>query len=107
MSNHKFYNEIVAWASGEEIEWRAHGTDIWRPLDSDHATFIDCYEFRIPPKQAEFFYKRYIKRNAEDTGYLIKIVNYRELTDTLCPCKLSDFVQWIDHDWQTLNVELK
>ena len=47
MQKHKWYNEIVAWASGAEIEYYAYG--IWRDWNAQVGWFED-YEYRIKPQ---------------------------------------------------------
>jgi len=59
---HKWYNEIVAWASGEKIEVYYESQQDWCPVPSN-PTWDDEYEYRIKPQPKEpqylYVYKDY------------------------------------------------
>ena len=50
-TKHKHYDVIVAWAAGEEIEWR-WSSDLWKPLKGN-TVFCDDIEYRIKPKRVK------------------------------------------------------
>ena len=52
MKQHKWYNEIVAWASGAEIEYKFHTVKEWRDIDEPQWD-VDGYEYRIKPQPKE------------------------------------------------------
>ena len=57
MSKHKFYDEIVAWAEGKEIEWRFNSVATmggWESVLSESPRWDDprC-EYRIKPSPKE------------------------------------------------------
>jgi hypothetical protein len=54
MAQHKWHDEIVAWAKGAEIEWRYFDTDSWMPNCNNNPVWHnDEYEFRIKPQPKE------------------------------------------------------
>lgn len=56
MKQHKWYNEIVAWASGAEIEMRWTNGEIhdkWRDVHNGFNWNSDLAEFRIKPQPKE------------------------------------------------------
>ena len=57
MNKHKWHDEIVAWASGEEIEWR-RGIDDWQPKLHEYWYTDDDLEYRIKPtpKEPQYLY---------------------------------------------------
>lgn len=56
MQKHKWYNEIVAWASGAEIEYYDSGVNNWR--DKTFPDWFENYQYRIKPQPVE---PQYIK----------------------------------------------
>ena len=54
---HKWYNEIVAWASGAEIESKVKNTGMWVTVD-DPYWHVKDYEYRIKPsvKEPQYLY---------------------------------------------------
>ena len=52
-TKHKHYDVIVAWAAGEEIEWRYTFTEAWKDLTVEHPVFVESCEFRIKPKRVK------------------------------------------------------
>lgn len=49
MKRHKHYNEIVAWANGEEIQFFSDGCYVeWR--DVRHPSWDELLEYRVKPK---------------------------------------------------------
>ena len=57
MKKHKWYNEIVAWASGAEIEMRATFTQGWNQIDnSDWNTELFVYRIKPQPKEPQYLY---------------------------------------------------
>lgn len=55
VQKHKWYNEIVAWASGAEIEY--YSNSVWLPWH-EHVGWFDEYEYRIKPqpKKPQYLY---------------------------------------------------
>jgi hypothetical protein len=62
MNKHKWHKEIVAWASGAEIEFRyidrLHHSDGWSTSSTDPTWNDEVWEFRIKPqpKQPKYLY---------------------------------------------------
>lgn len=56
MSKHKWYNEIVAWASGAEIEFYNGSILGW--VDKNHEEWFEKYQYRIKPypKEPQYLY---------------------------------------------------
>ena len=54
MTKHKWYNEIVAWASGAEIEFRLP-TGTWKLCDASEEPpqWLENVEYRIKPQPKE------------------------------------------------------
>ena len=48
-TKHPLYDVIVAWAAGEEIEWRWEDSEPWRPIEFNPA-WTDVCQYRIKPK---------------------------------------------------------
>jgi len=46
---HKHCDVIIAYANGEEIEWRADSSDKWRRIE--RPCFEDSYQYRIAEKR--------------------------------------------------------
>jgi len=61
VQKHKWYNEIVAWASGVEIETKHLETGEWITLVQPYWYEDNEYEYRIKPQPKEpqylYFYK--------------------------------------------------
>ena len=82
MKRHKWYNEIVAWANGAEIECMVHGSS-WMPcitLEWDN----DLMYYRIKPQPKEpkhlyVYYDSYVNRVAFTTEENSTIKTYRFL----------------------------
>ena len=57
VQKHKWYNEIVAWASGAIIESKDVATGVWEEVDPYWET-DDEYEYRIKPqpKESQYLY---------------------------------------------------
>ena len=57
MAQHKWHKEIVAWASGAEIEVYYESQQDWCPVPSN-PTWNDEYEYRIKPtpKEPQYLY---------------------------------------------------
>ena len=58
MNKHKWYNEIVAWASGAEIEYRYKFKTMnkwseWGITPAPSFDIAECYEYRIKPQPKE------------------------------------------------------
>lgn len=57
MQKHKWYNEIVAWAMGAEIEYRCLTLDntwsSWMPIDNPKWSISGSDEYRIKPQPKE------------------------------------------------------
>jgi hypothetical protein len=56
VQKHKWYNEIVAWASGAEIEWRTNNGSMhteWKEAGEIPNWHIGIAEFRIKPQPKE------------------------------------------------------
>ena len=50
---HKHRDVIIAWANGEEIEWRQEGIVLWQPTNNVPWALLEDtkgYEYRIKPK---------------------------------------------------------
>lgn len=48
---HKYYDAIVAWASGETIQVREEGSDDeWENFEGEDPSFGSVWEFRVKPK---------------------------------------------------------
>lgn len=65
---HKHYNEIVAWANGETIEFRAEGEKEWEPLgivSSVFPGFLASYEYRVKPKPRTVNYRLWLDVNGK------------------------------------------
>lgn len=52
-TKHRHYDVIVAWAAGEEIEWRYAPKEDWEDLTVEHPVFDERFEFRIKPKRVK------------------------------------------------------
>ena len=51
---HKWHNEIVAWAKGAEIEFKdSNDIDEWLPTREPTWETLDCIEYRIKPQPKE------------------------------------------------------
>ena len=68
MTKHKWYNEIVAWASGAEIEYCSY--DIWDDWNEDIGWY-EGYEYRIKPqpKEPQYLYVYQHETNGISFGY--------------------------------------
>ncbi len=65
---HKWYDVIVAWASGEDIQFRLHGVGDWetyiRCTYTPQPDFRDsAYEWRIKPKVVNKIFRTAIIEN--------------------------------------------
>ena len=49
-TKHVHYDVIVAWAAGEEVEFRWEDSDPWRPIHFNPAWTTSC-QYRIKPKR--------------------------------------------------------
>ena len=47
---HKHRDVIIAWANGEEIEFKTTDECLWRPVDWANPVWFEGYEYRIKPK---------------------------------------------------------
>ena len=50
---HKHRDVIIAWANGEEIQWKPNLEDEWIDLLTDDPSFHEYFEFRIKPKRVK------------------------------------------------------
>jgi hypothetical protein len=50
---HKHADVIIAWANGEEIEWRSENSRNWFPINWSNPSWNDCVEYRIKPKRVK------------------------------------------------------
>jgi hypothetical protein len=46
---HKHHNEIIAWANGAEIEFRAHPALDWCPCHKNKPDWLEHVEYRVKP----------------------------------------------------------
>ena len=56
MQKHKWYNEIVAWAAGAEIQFKdSHDRNEWFDCTDNEPTWetVDFLEYRIKPQPKE------------------------------------------------------
>ena len=53
MKKHKWHDEIVAWASGAEIETKVSGWSEWTDVTSPNPCWYDENEYRIKPQPKE------------------------------------------------------
>jgi hypothetical protein len=72
MSKHKWYNEIVAWASGAEIEYR-HSDDNWYAMKNPswNNQYLE-YRIKPQPKEPQYLYVYYGKLNDGGKGYFFE-----------------------------------
>ena len=66
MEKHKWYNEIVAWAGGAEIECR-RGTGVWYSVDCPEFNNVTDIQFRIKPQPKE---KKYLYVVLQHNGFV-------------------------------------
>ena len=52
---HKHADVIIAWAEGEEIEWREGISNKWKPVNWSNPSFGGHMEYRIKPKPEEIW----------------------------------------------------
>lgn len=50
MPRHKHADVIIAWANGEEIEFRTMDSADWLPMNREHPTWYEYAEYRVKPK---------------------------------------------------------
>lgn len=53
MQKHKWYNEIVAWASGAEIEYFSIGNEEWVRCAGNRPSWHEHEQYRIKPQPKE------------------------------------------------------
>lgn len=51
MPKHKHYDVIVAWANGEQIQWRDRGALEWEDISSSPMGWHNLVEYRVKPKE--------------------------------------------------------
>lgn len=52
-TKHKHYDVIVAWAAGEEVQWRPNPETEWIDLSCENPSFFNNYEYRIKPQRVK------------------------------------------------------
>ena len=51
-NTHKWAKEMMHWAAGGIVQWRANASYIWENCNRDRVDFGSTYEFRIKPELA-------------------------------------------------------
>ncbi len=75
MKRHKWYNEIVAWADGAEIEFKDEA-DLNEWLDTDVPFWDDGegieYRIKPQPKEPQYLYVYYGRLSNNASGYFFE-----------------------------------
>ena len=52
-TKHKHRDVIIAWANGEDVQWKPYSEAEWIDLTCDDPSFHEYYDFRIKPKRVK------------------------------------------------------
>ena len=103
---HKHAEYIIAFANGEEVEWKYDGLDFafdeWKPVD--HLGILQAADLllRMKPKTViTKGYKRFAFKDPTSGGWLVD--TYTEG----CAYSLTGGEVWIDKEWQYYTFEGK
>ena len=101
-NRHKYYDVILHWADGGEIqykgvsnpEWRDFNTTYWSPnFDSDIVVW------RIKPKTKTLRYRNALLKNNK----VVVLTSEPTLEDAYGD---TAFIRWIDPEWKEIEVEI-
>jgi hypothetical protein len=102
MTMHRNYEWIVAWASGQEVEFKDSSLDgaydKWCDVTNIAAFSYDMHIFRIKPKKVRTVgYKRYVTQ--QDGKYYVVVTQEGNCSLDLSPRR------WLDKEWRYEEVE--
>jgi hypothetical protein len=92
---HKHADLIIAWANGAEIQDYDVIDEVWG--DNARPAWIETCKYRIKPKTKTIKYKRYVY--SCDGKRMLGIMNGSECA------LLAPGSEWIDTEWQEIEVE--
>ena len=95
---HKHKDVIIAWANGEEIEFRDPDTSTWRPITVP--SWIDNIEYRVKPEPKESVHTFRIGVGAYADGSVYTFTANNEDEERNFQSE-SDFIGWIS-DWEAV-----
>lgn len=106
---HIWYDEIVAWAAGEEIQVSSKdksGTwSSWVNMRQPSWFADECIKYRIKPKKKEISFKCrffvYKTRNSYNLGFTMPGCKFNPEEDS------PSFVKWIDEDFKEIKTEVE
>jgi hypothetical protein len=106
---HKHAAVIKAWADGVQCQFRTPGSVSWQDLETPAQVrgkcapaWVDACEYRVKPTTKRTVgYRRYLYKGASSGKvYPAHLFYEDDLTVPEYIEKRSDFVRWIDTEWQ-------
>ena len=94
---HKWHDEIVAWAAGEEVQKRSLGDVEWKSCTVTPSWGAPCFEFRIKSKSLDY---RLALFRSKDLFWVA--VSYEANVQYPLP-ENPNFVRWIG-DWVKVEI---
>ena len=96
-NRHKYYDVILHWANGGEIQYLVD--DIWLTFTGELTPAFFSYEWRIKPKIKILRYRNALLKNNE----VVVLTSEPTLEDAYGP---TTFLRWIDPEWKQIEVEI-
>ena len=96
-NRHKYYDVILHWANGGEIQHLADG--IWLTFTGELTPAFFSYEWRIKPKTKTIRYRCALLKDNE----IIALTSEPTLEDAYGD---TAFLRWIDPEWKEIEVEI-